>query len=296
MAYQNVRISKLFAAESKIANREKTGWNRVFRPQSWELCRATPELTIAVELAAIGLATTISVPSMGSGRYARFCRSPHRPATSTSRSDLIHCACQRGRDVMPPSGLRCGADSNLTSACREWARSGELQRDRFDVALHNHRPDAGDGPGRRYPRQAAAHDAKRPLGPCPSDPFNRQLRAPVPDMLWSSDYTFVTIWAGFVDVAFVIETFTRRIVDGRASRTAHAAPSATHWHRTDGRQRRRQPRHRFSRHDQLPLKSRGDPWAWPMAVAQGRRIYHARMGRLVQSSAAARTYRQHPAR
>jgi transposase InsO family protein len=58
--------------------------------------------------------------------------------------------------------------------------------------------------------------------PCPLDRVNRQFHAPAPDMLWVSDFTYVTTWAGFVYVAFVIDTFARRIVGWRASRTAHA--------------------------------------------------------------------------
>ena len=41
-------------------------------------------------------------------------------------------------------------------------------------------------------------------------------------MLWVSDFTYVATWAGFVYVAFVIDTFARRIVGWRASPTAHA--------------------------------------------------------------------------
>ena len=37
-----------------------------------------------------------------------------------------------------------------------------------------------------------------------------------------SDFTYVATWAGFVCVAFVIDTYARRIVGWRASRTAHA--------------------------------------------------------------------------
>ena len=58
--------------------------------------------------------------------------------------------------------------------------------------------------------------------PCPRDHVNRQFRAPAPDMLWVSDFTYVATWAGFVYVAFVVDTFARRIVGWRASRTAHA--------------------------------------------------------------------------
>ena len=58
--------------------------------------------------------------------------------------------------------------------------------------------------------------------PCPLDRVNRQFKAPRPNALWVSDFTYVTTWAGFVYVAFVIDTFARRIVGWRASRTAHA--------------------------------------------------------------------------
>ena len=59
--------------------------------------------------------------------------------------------------------------------------------------------------------------------PCPLDRVNRQFRAPAPNMLWVSDFTYVATWTGFVYVAFVIDTYARRIVGWRASRTAHAS-------------------------------------------------------------------------
>ena len=58
--------------------------------------------------------------------------------------------------------------------------------------------------------------------PSPLDKVNRQFQAPRPNALWVSDFTYVATWRGFVYVAFVIDTFARRIVGWRASRTAHA--------------------------------------------------------------------------
>jgi putative transposase len=58
--------------------------------------------------------------------------------------------------------------------------------------------------------------------PCPSDRVNRQFRAPRPNALWLSDFTYVATWQGFVYVAFIIDAFARRIVGWRVSRTAHA--------------------------------------------------------------------------
>ena len=66
--------------------------------------------------------------------------------------------------------------------------------------------------------------------PCPADKVNRQFRAPRPNVLWLSDFTYVATWQGFVYVAFVVEprgspdidVFARRIVGWRVSRTARA--------------------------------------------------------------------------
>ena len=51
-------------------------------------------------------------------------------------------------------------------------------------------------------------------------------KAPAPNRLWVSDYTYVATWNGFVYVAFVIDVYARRIVGWRASRTAHTALGA----------------------------------------------------------------------
>ena len=66
--------------------------------------------------------------------------------------------------------------------------------------------------------------------PCPRDigvfskkkaPLvNRQFRAPAPNMLWVSDFTYVSTWQGFAYVAFVIDTFANRIVGWKVSRSA----------------------------------------------------------------------------
>jgi transposase InsO family protein len=58
--------------------------------------------------------------------------------------------------------------------------------------------------------------------PCPLDLVNRQFMVLRPNALWVSDFTYVATWVGFVYVAFVIDTYTRRIVGWWVSRTAHA--------------------------------------------------------------------------
>ncbi len=58
---------------------------------------------------------------------------------------------------------------------------------------------------------------------CPLDKVNRQFRAERPNQLWVSDFTYVSTWAGFVYVAFIIDVFARYIVGWRVSRTAHTS-------------------------------------------------------------------------
>ncbi len=53
--------------------------------------------------------------------------------------------------------------------------------------------------------------------------MNRQFKAPRPNALWVSDFTYVATWSGFVYVAFVIDVFARRIVGWRASRSAQTS-------------------------------------------------------------------------
>ncbi len=55
--------------------------------------------------------------------------------------------------------------------------------------------------------------------PCPLDRVNRQFKADRPNQLWVSDFTYVSTWAGFVYVPFVIDVFARRIVGWRVSRS-----------------------------------------------------------------------------
>jgi putative transposase len=61
-----------------------------------------------------------------------------------------------------------------------------------------------------------------PAAACPLDKVNRNFRAPRPNALWVSDFTYVATWTGFVYVAFVIDAYARRVVGWRVSRSARA--------------------------------------------------------------------------
>ncbi len=66
--------------------------------------------------------------------------------------------------------------------------------------------------GRRLRTTIPAEVAERPL-----DLVERNFAAERPNRLWVSDLTYVATWRGFVYVAFVIDTFSRRIVGWRVS-------------------------------------------------------------------------------
>ncbi|MCK1548140.1 IS3 family transposase [Bradyrhizobium sp. 177] len=100
----------------------------------------------------------------------------------------------------------------------------QLKREGFDVArctVSRLMRDMGlQGVIRGKPVKTTISDK---AAPCPLDHVNRQFKAPRPNVLWLSDFTYVATWTGFVYVAFVIDAYARRIVGWRASRTAHAS-------------------------------------------------------------------------
>jgi hypothetical protein len=51
---------------------------------------------------------------------------------------------------------------------------------------------------------------------CPLDHVNRQFQVPRPNALWVSDFTYMATWAGFVYVAFVVDTYARRPITATA--------------------------------------------------------------------------------
>ena len=113
------------------------------------------------------------------------------------------------------------ANFSVYGARKVWR---QLQRDGFDVARCTVARLMGEmglkGAIRGKPVRTTVSDK---TAPCPLDRVNRQFRAPRPNVLWVSDFTYVATWAGFVYVAFVIDAYARRIVGWRVSRTAHAS-------------------------------------------------------------------------
>ena len=149
-------------------------------------------------------------------------------ARSTYRE---HAACRRDpsrlsqraqRDeALKPEVARVFAENFEVYGVRKVWR--QLKREGFDVArctIARLMQDLGlRGAIRGKPIRTTVSDKK---APCPLDHVNRQFKAPAPDRLWVSDFTYVATWQGFVYVAFVIDAYARRIVGWRVSRTAHA--------------------------------------------------------------------------
>ena len=53
--------------------------------------------------------------------------------------------------------------------------------------------------------------------PCPLDRVNRVFKADRPNQLWVSDFTYVSIWQGWLYVANALDVYARRIVGWRVS-------------------------------------------------------------------------------
>ena len=151
---------------------------------------------------------------------------PIAPSTyhdhEAKRRDPLRLSARARRDVALRVEVRRVFDANyrVYGVRKVWR---QLQRDGLDVArctvARLMRAMGLAGVIRGKPVRTTISDRS---APCPRDHVNRQFCAPAPNMLWVSDFTCVATWAGFVYVAFVIDTFARWIVGWRASRTAHA--------------------------------------------------------------------------
>jgi putative transposase len=87
-------------------------------------------------------------------------------------------------------------------ALRNWVRQAERDQGRRAGAIR----------GRGSKTTIPADVADRPM-----DLVQRDLTAERPNRLWVSEFTYLATWRGFVYVAFVIDTFSRRIVGWRVS-------------------------------------------------------------------------------
>ncbi|MGG7519792.1 IS3 family transposase, partial [Allorhizobium undicola] len=138
------------------------------------------------------------------------------------RTDVGRLSARARRDIAMKVEIRRVFNENFQvyGVRKVWR---QLQREGFDIArctvARLMRMMGLQGIIRGKPIKTTVSDRSVP---CPLDRVNRHFKAPAPNMLWLSDFTYVATWQGFVYVAFVIDAFARRIVGWRASRTAHA--------------------------------------------------------------------------
>ncbi len=69
--------------------------------------------------------------------------------------------------------------------------------------------DAATGADGRRPWQRGADHGAGTAAACPLDKVQRQFRAPAPNRLWLSDFTYVSTRQGFAYVAFIIDCSAR---------------------------------------------------------------------------------------
>jgi len=143
-------------------------------------------------------------------------------AHAAKRADPARLSARAKRDIALKTEIRRVFAENFQvyGARKIWL---QLRREGFDVArctVERLMREIGlCGAIRGKPVKTTVQDK---AAACPLDRVNRQFHAPAPNRLWLSDFTYVSTWAGFVYVAFVIDAYARRIVGWRASRTAHA--------------------------------------------------------------------------
>ena len=141
---------------------------------------------------------------------------------------------------------------------------------------------------------------------CPLDKVQRQFRAPAPNRLWLSDFTYVSTWQGFAYVAFIIDAFARRIVGWRVSRKARtdfvldALEQALHARQPVSKGGLIHHSDKGSQYVSIRYTERlADAGIEPPNILEKHRGCRTRdpcLGRLVQQPPPSRAHRQHPAR
>jgi transposase InsO family protein len=136
------------------------------------------------------------------------------------RADPFKASARQQRDAGLVPEIQRVWDSNykVYGVCKVWH---QLKREGFEVARCTvARLMAQIGLRGAVRGKVLKTTVSDTSAPCPRDKVNRQFRAPAPNMLWVSDFTYVSTWQGFIYVAFIIDTFANCIVGWRVSRSA----------------------------------------------------------------------------
>lgn len=146
-------------------------------------------------------------PWMGSSRSARCCRLPHAHA-ARRRDPARQCSRARRDATLMPEESRVFGKNFRVRGVRKVGR--QLLREGHAVAHSTVArlmwPLGLQDVIRGKPVRTTFSDK---AAPCPLDHVNRQFKAPRPNALWMSDFTYEATWIGFVYVAFVIDAYAR---------------------------------------------------------------------------------------
>lgn len=159
-----------------------------------------------------------------SSRSAGFCRLPRRPTTNKQPGAVSRTGRRRAgsaissyagkiRRVFEENFAVYGVRKVWRQMLRDWTRVARCTVGRLMRQMGLKGVVRG---------KAVKTTVSNKATPCPLDRVNRQFRAPAPNTLWLSDFTYVSTWQGFAYVAFIIDAFARRIVGWRVSRHARA--------------------------------------------------------------------------
>jgi putative transposase len=135
--------------------------------------------------------------------YYRFKAQAADPALRSRRSKSDDQAMIQIRRVWDESGQRYGARKVWEQLKHDLV---EMPRCRVERLMREH---GLEGVRRDKGIKTTVRD---PKVPCPTDLVRRNFHADRPNRLWVADFTYVSTWAGFVYVAFVVDVFARYIV------------------------------------------------------------------------------------
>lgn len=158
--------------------------------------------------ADFGVESVCKVMQVASSAYRLRKRRSSNPDLRSDRAKSDEQALIQIRRVWDESGQRYGARKVWEQLKRDLV---EIPRCRVERLMRKH---GLVGVVRDKGIRTTVRD---PKVPCPKDLVKRQFHADRPNQLWVSDFTYVSTWAGFVYVAFVVDVFARYIVGWKVS-------------------------------------------------------------------------------
>jgi len=157
---------------------------------------------------SFGVEPICKVLQAASSAYYRFKARSSNPDLRSDRAKSDEQALIQIRRVWDESGQRYGARKVWEQLKRDLV---EIPRCRVERLMRKH---GLVGVRRDKGIKTTVSD---PKVPCPTDLVEREFHAEHPNRLWVSDFTYVSTWAGFAYVAFVVDVYARYIVGWKVS-------------------------------------------------------------------------------